>query len=176
MKESHFRRLALAALVSGAGLSLLAPRAAFGAKYTLNELLALARKQNPGIRAGAAATDGKGEGSRADVELNGRRAYWGLKLARELRAMLEDGEGYLDTAQKKVEKELADGSGSATVTDRLRLRTVRTEIEVRLLEAKRTEAVAKSGLRALLGPGAPADLDVDDEDFEPLQVRDRQVS
>src|SRR6478672_3943437 len=56
MKESHFRRLALAALVSGAGLSLSAPRAAFGAKYTLNELLALARKQNPGIRAGAAAT------------------------------------------------------------------------------------------------------------------------
>lgn len=279
MKKSHFRPLALAALVSATGLSLLAPRAAFGAKYTLNELLALARQQNPGIRAGAAAThamqaqvaearrnwypqgdltsfvapvprvecegmnqtpiigdqsaregncittnaspshsaltyltqfagawsrtdvklvqpifdfgkihagvtaaeagvaatNGKGEATRADVELNVRRAYWGLKLARELRAMLEDGEGYLDTAQKKVEKELAEGSGSATVTDRLRLRTVRTEVEVRLLEAKRTEAVAKSGLRALLGPGAPADLDVDDEDFEPLQVRDRQI-
>ena len=56
MKESHFRRLALAALVSGAGLSLLAPRAKRSGEVHVNELLELARKRNPGMRAGDAAT------------------------------------------------------------------------------------------------------------------------
>jgi len=120
--------------------------------------------------AGVAVTTGRGAGARADVELNVRKAYWGLKLARELRSMLEEGEGYLDSAQKKIEKQLADGSGNATVTDRLRLRTLRTEIEVRALEAKRQQEVARSGLRALLNLDSAEDLDVDDEDFEPLEV------
>src|SRR5580692_4909113 len=120
--------------------------------------------------AGVTVTNGRQDGARADVELNVRKAYWGLKLARELRSMLEEGEGYLDSAQKKIDKQLADGSGNATVTDRLRLRTVRTEIEVRLLEAKRLEEVARSGLRALLNLDPGEDLDVDDADFEPLEV------
>jgi outer membrane protein TolC len=120
--------------------------------------------------AGVTVTTGRQDGARADVELNVRKAYWGLKLARELRSMLEEGQGYLDSAQKKIEKQLADGSGNATVSDRLRLRTVRTEIEVRLLEAKRLEEVARSGLRALLNLDPAEDLDVDDEDFEALSV------
>ena len=126
--------------------------------------------------AGVVVTAGRQAGARADVELNVRKAYWGLKLARELRSMLEEGEGYLDDAQKKVEKQLADGSGNATVTDRLRLRTVRTEIEVRLLEAKRLEEIARGGLRALLGFDSPEDLDVDDEDFEALDVPQRPLA
>jgi outer membrane protein TolC len=126
--------------------------------------------------AGVVVTTGRTDGARADVELNVRKAYWGLKLARELRSMLEEGEGYLDSAQKKIEKQLADGDGSATVTDKLRLRTVRTEIEVRLLEAKRLEEVARSGLRALLGFDSPEDLDVDDEDFEALEVPPRPLA
>jgi outer membrane protein TolC len=120
--------------------------------------------------AGVTVTNGRQDGARADVELNVRKAYWGLKLARELRSMLEEGQGYLDSAQKKIEKQLADGSGNATVSDRLRLRTVRTEIEVRLLEAKRLEEVARSGLRALLNLDSAEDLDVDDDDFEALAV------
>jgi outer membrane protein TolC len=126
--------------------------------------------------AGVVVTTGRQAGARAEVELNVRKAYWGLKLARELRSMLEEGEGYIDTAQKKIEKQLADGDGNATVTDKLRLKTVRTEIEVRLLEAKRLEEVARSGLRALLGFESPEDLDVDDEDFEALEVPARPLS
>ena len=126
--------------------------------------------------AGVEATSGKREATRADVELSVRRAYWGLKLAREVRGMLEEGDGYLDSAQKKIEKDLASDSGDATVTDRLRLRTLRTEIKVRLLEAGRQEEIARAGLRALVGPGAPADLDVDDADFEPLEITQRPVS
>jgi outer membrane protein TolC len=126
--------------------------------------------------AGVVVTTGRTAGARADVELNVRKAYWGLKLARELRSMLEEGQGYLDTAQKKIEKQLADGSGNATVTDKLRLKTVRTEIEVRLLEATRLEAIARSGLRALLGSESPEEVDVDDEDFEALEVPARPLA
>jgi outer membrane protein TolC len=126
--------------------------------------------------AGVTVTNGRQSGARAEVELNVRKAYWGLKLARELRSMLEEGEGYLDGAQKKIDKQLADGSGNATVSDRLRLRTVRTEIEVRLLEAKRLEEVARSGLRALLNLDSAEDLDVDDEDFDALEVPQRPLA
>ena len=47
---------------------------------------------------------------------------------------------------------------------------MRTEIEGRSLEAKRLEEVARSGLRALLNLDSGEDLDVDDEDFEPIAV------
>ena len=50
-------------------------------------------------------------GSRADVELNVRKAYFGLKLAREVLDTLDEGGGYIDDAQKKIEKDLAKGSG-----------------------------------------------------------------
>src|SRR5665213_1414533 len=126
--------------------------------------------------AGVIVTTGREAGARAEVELNVRKAYWGLKLARELSAMLEEGEGYLDSAQKKIEKQLSDGSGNATVSDRLRLRTVRTEIEVRHLEAKRLEGVARSGLRALLNLDSAEDLEVDDEDFDALEVPQRPLA
>jgi outer membrane protein TolC len=126
--------------------------------------------------AGVTVTTGRQAGARADVELNVRKAYWGLKLARELRSMLEEGEGYLDGAQKKIDKQLADGSGNATVSDRLRLRTVRTEIEVRHLEAKRLEEIARSGLRALLNLDSAEDLDVDDDDFDALEVPQRPLA
>ena len=72
--------------------------------------------------AGVTVAAGRRASALADAELNVRKAYWGLKLARELREMLDEGEGYLDSAKKRIDSELADGSGNATVTDRL-LRT-----------------------------------------------------
>lgn len=126
-------------------------------------------------QAGVAAFRQKGAIYRAEIDAQLSKAYWGLKYAREARSMLEEGEGYIDEAQKKVDKDLAEGKGDTTVSDRLRLRTVRAEVEVRLLEAKRQERVALSGLHALLGPQAPADLDVDDADFEALELADKPV-
>jgi outer membrane protein TolC len=89
--------------------------------------------------------------------------------------MLEEGSGYVDDGMKKVDKDLAAGTGSVTVTDRLRLRTVRAELDARLLEARRLGDLARSGLRTLLGDSAPEDLDVDEEDFVPVQVQERPI-
>ena len=125
---------------------------------------------------GVAASRSRELGQVEDVELNVRKAYWGAKLARELLSMLDEGLDYLNDAQKKIEEELADGSGNASVTDRLRLRTMRADIEARSLEARRGADLAKAGLRTLIGPGAPADLDVDDAPLEELDVPKRELT
>ena len=124
---------------------------------------------------GVEASRSKESGQVADVELNVRKAYWGAKLARELLSMLDEGLEYLNDAQKKIDEELAEGSGNASVTDRLRLRTMRAEIEARVLEARRGADLAKAGLRTLIGPSAPADLDVDDAPLEALNVPAREL-
>jgi outer membrane protein len=125
--------------------------------------------------AGVKAEQERQTGLLADLELNVRKAFWGAKLAREILATLRDGSDYLDQAQKKIEEELADSSGDASVTDRLRLRTMRAEIDARILEAKRGEDLALGGLRALIGPEAPADLQVDDAALDALAVPGRSL-
>ena len=105
-------------------------------------------------------------GQAADVELNVKKAYYGLKAARAALETLSEGMEHLDDAQKQIDGELAKGTGSVTQTDRLRLRTVRAEVDIRVLEAQKLADEARAGLRALLGPEAPADIDVDDEPLD----------
>jgi outer membrane protein TolC len=123
---------------------------------------------------GVAASRGREAGLAADLELNVKRAYFGLKLAREVVEMLSEGIGYLEQAEKVVEKNIAEGDGAPT--DRFRLAVARTEADVRLLEAKRMVEVAKGGLRALVGPEAPADLDVDAEPLDAVEVPNRSAA
>ena len=126
--------------------------------------------------AGVGVSRQREAGARADLELNVRKAYYGLKFAREVIDMLDQGSGYVDEGQKSLEKELADGTGNVTVTDQLRMRTVRAELDARILEAKRLRAVARDSLRTLLGPDAGEDIDVDDDPFEPPEVKSHPVT
>ena len=126
--------------------------------------------------AGVGVSQQKEIGARADLELNVRKAYYGLKFARDVIDMLDEGSSYVATAEKKIEKDLSAGTGNSTVTDRLRLRTTRAELDSRTLEAKRLQQIARDSLRTLLGPNAPADIDVDDEPFDPPEVKERPIS
>jgi outer membrane protein len=139
--------------------------------YTFGKISAGVHAAESGVK----ASQQRQVGLLADLELNVRKAYWGAKLARSILATLNEGSGYLDQAQKKIEQELADGSGDASVTDRLRLRTMRAEIDARILEAQRGADLARSGLRALIGPTAPADFDVDDDAIAALTVPGRTI-
>ncbi len=49
-------------------------------------------------------------------------------------------------------------------------------MDIRLLEAQKMADDARAGLRALLGPEAPADLDVDDEPLDALNVPQRPLA
>jgi outer membrane protein len=132
--------------------------------YTFGKISAGVAAAESGVK----ASQNRQFGLVADLELNVRKAYWGAKLAREILTTLTEGTSYLDEAQKKIEKDLAEGSGDTSVTDRLRLRTMRSEIEARILEAKRMAEIARGGLRALIGPDAPADLDADEAPLEAI--------
>ena len=122
---------------------------------------------------GLAASKDREAGLRADLELNVKRAYYGLKMARSILETLQEGLGHLDDAQKQVDKELAEGTGTVVQTDKLRLRTVRAELDIRMLEAQKGAEEAMGGLRALIGPDAPADLDVDAEELVEVNVPTR---
>jgi len=139
--------------------------------YTFGKISAGVSAAESGVK----ASKNRQFGLVADLELNVRKAYWGAKLATEILATLNEGRGYLDKAQKKIDDELAEGTGDASVTDRLRLRTMRAEIEGRILEAQRMADVARVGLRALIGSDAPADLDVDPDPIDALKVPDRSL-
>jgi outer membrane protein len=139
--------------------------------YTFGKISAGVAAAESGVK----ASQQRQGGLLADLELNVRKAYWGAKLARAILATLNEGSGYLDQAQKKIEQELADGSGDASITDRLRLRTMRAEIDARILEAKRGADLARSGLRALIGPDAPTDLDVDEADIEAVSIHGQGI-
>ena len=139
--------------------------------YTFGKISAGVSAAESGVK----ASKSRQFGLVADLELNVRKAYWGAKLATEILATLGEASGYLDKAQKKIEDELVEGTGDASVTDRLRLRTMRAEIEGRILEAQRMADVARVGLRALIGSDAPADLDVDAEPLDALKVPDRSL-
>jgi outer membrane protein len=132
------------------------------------------------ISAGVAAAEAgvgvarqKEASARADLELNVRKAYFGLKFARDVIDMLEEGSGYVEDGQKRMDKDLAAGTGTVTVTDKLRMRTVRAELDARILEAKRLQSIAREGLRTLIGAETSGEVDVDDEPFEPPEVKER---
>ena len=126
--------------------------------------------------AGVGVSRQKEAGARADIELNVRKAYYGLKFARDVIDMLDEGSSYVDDAQKRLDKDLANGTGNVSVTDKLRMRTVRAELDARILEAKRLQGIARDSLRTLLGSEAPTDIDVDDEEFEPPEVKERVLA
>jgi outer membrane protein len=139
--------------------------------YTFGKLSAGVAAAESGVK----ASQSRQFGLVADLELNVRKAYWGAKLATEILSTLNEASNYLDQAQKKIEDELAEGTGDASVTDRLRLRTMRADIDGRILEAQRMADLARGGLRALIGPEAPTDLDVDEDPLEAVTVTERSL-
>jgi outer membrane protein TolC len=142
-------------LFGGAKINLVQPLFTFGKLSALSEAAA---------HAISAATFQK-QITENDLVVQAHKAYFGLKLARELIYMLEDGNEQIEKARKQVQKEVEDGKGEKTVQDRLRLETLAAEVSARLLEAREAEAIALAGVRVIANdPGA----DIDKDSLEPL--------
>jgi outer membrane protein TolC len=114
-------------------------------------------------RAGVSAGHGRIAQARAQVEIQLKQAYYGLKLARELTSTIEEGKEHVDKARKQIEEELDEGKGNATVTDLRRLQVISADIEARKLESERGAALALAAIRVLIPVGLPRDFDIDDE-------------
>lgn len=113
--------------------------------------------------AGARAADALASAAGNDAALDAARAYYAVKLARELHLMLDEGKGNVDDALGRVEKQLDQGKGDATEGDRYRLRSVRAEIEARTSETRKLEGTGLAGVQLFFGADA---VDVDDKPLE----------
>ena len=109
-------------------------------------------------KAGASAADALADATQADALLEVTRAYWGLKAAREILFMLDDGRDAATKELARVEEALEKGSADVSEQARYRLRSVLAEIEARAAETRRLEATALAGIR-LYAADAAADVD-----------------
>lgn len=116
-------------------------------------------------RAGVAAMRALEDESAGDVAVEAARAYWGLKLARELRYMLEDGIDQLNGAHERLVERVAEGTGEVTIQDQQRLETIIAEANIQLQDATQGEEIALAAVRALAGDDT---ADIDDVPIEAL--------
>jgi outer membrane protein TolC len=115
--------------------------------YTFGKLSAAKAAATAGVEAKRAEIK-KAEG---DVYLQLVKAYWGVKLARELKYTIRVGRTHLDSAVTRLEKEIAKGEGDSTLADLLRLRTHVAEVNSRTIQANSGEVIALAGLATLTG-------------------------
>jgi outer membrane protein TolC len=147
-------RIAVDGLYGGVDVTLAQPL------YTFGKLTAAkngARSAAAAARQGEAAVAG-------DIAVDAARAYYGLKLARELRYELEDGVDGIEKAQRQLADQLAHGVAGATIQDQLRLDTVMAEARIRLAEAREGEDSALAAVRIL---ARDPEADIDDAPLTP---------
>ncbi|HJZ88178.1 MAG TPA: TolC family protein [Polyangia bacterium] len=121
---------------------------------------------------GLYSSESRLEAARQEIAINVKRAYYGVKVARELLDMIKEGRDKLEDAIKEVEEDLEKGKSSGSETDRLRLRVAETLVDARTLEARKAETLALAGLRAL-APSVPQRFDIDPEPIEPVTLPER---
>lgn len=106
-----------------------------------------------------------------DLAVDAARAYWGVKTARELGGMLDDGIDEIAKALADLEDRAGKGKGKpdASIQDRQRVAVLVAEAKVQRADALQAELEALSGLRALTGV---PDADLDDAE---LAAIDRKI-
>lgn len=149
--------LRLSGAFGGASLTLIQPL------YTFGKLGAAGEAAGEGVAAQRALEDA----TAGDLALEAAKAYYGLKLARELVLMLEDGVAEIEDARTRLDERLAEGDGEATIQDRQRLEVLLAEARIQLTDARAAEGTALASVRAIAGD---QDVDVDAEAFEPVEL------
>ena len=110
-------------------------------------------------RAGMAAQTALADEAAGDVAVDAARAYWGVKVARELGAMLDDGIEQIDHALADMQDADAGkggkkgGKAELSIQDRQRVAVLLAEARAQRAEAQAAEAQALAGLRALIEIG-----------------------
>jgi len=110
-------------------------------------------------RAGLDAQKALADEAAGDAAVTAAQAYWGLKLSRELGAMLDDGIDEIDKATKNF-----DEKPGVTIQDRQRVKVLLAEAKVQRAEAAQGEALALEGLKAIT---ADHNADIDDVALAP---------
>ncbi len=125
--------------------------------YTFGKIAHAQRAARAGVEAQKALVNEAAGDAAADAA----RAYWGLKLARELGGMLDDGIEEIT----KAKGQFADRTDVA-IQDRQRVEVLLAEAKAQRAEAMQGEIQALAGLRAITGM---ADADIDDEELAAIE-------
>ncbi|MEO8698998.1 MAG: TolC family protein [Kofleriaceae bacterium] len=131
--------------------------------YTFGKIAHARRAARLGVEAQSALADE----TAGDLAVDAARAYWGVKLARELGFMLDDGIDQIDKAI--VRMNARTGADAPSIQDRQRVAVLLAEAKVQRADAASGELQALAGLRALTGI---PDADVDDK---PLAALDHKL-
>ncbi|HEX2688269.1 MAG TPA: TolC family protein [Kofleriaceae bacterium] len=161
MTEPKNFALAFSGLFGGAQIDITQPIYTFGK-------ISHARSA---ARAGLDAQRALSDEAAGDLAVDAARAYWGIKTARELGSMLDDGIDEITRALAQLDERTGGGKGKPEVSiqDRQRVAVLLAEAKVQRAEAQEAEAGALAGLRALTGI---RDADTDDAE---LAAIDRAV-
>lgn len=110
-------------------------------------------------RAGLDAMRALADEAAGDLAVDAARAYWGLKLSRELGYMLDDGIDEIAKALKQIEDKQKDAP-EVSIQDRQRIAVLLAAAKAQRADASIAEGQALAGLRALVGiPDADVDKD-----------------
>jgi outer membrane protein len=120
-------------------------------------------------RAGLDAQHALADEAAGDLAVDAARAYWGVKAARELAGMLDDGIDEIGKALESLEDrggKGGKGKAEASIQDRQRVAVLLAEAKVQRADAQQAESEALAGLRALTGV---PDADLDDDQLAALE-------
>lgn len=125
--------------------------------YTFGKIAHARRAARAGLDAQRALADE----AAGDLAVDAARAYWGVKLARELGGMLDDGIDEIGKARARMDERT--GKDAPSIQDKQRVAVLLAEAKVQLADARAGELAGLAGLRALTGL---RDADVDDAPLE----------
>jgi outer membrane protein TolC len=134
--------------------------------YTFGKLDAVKALATAGVHAARYKTDL----TRAELELNVKKAYFGAKVAREILQTVAEGRSRLTEAIDKLEADFDKGEGDASQIDVLRLKAAAAQVDARTLEAEKGLELARAALVILAGDAEGTPLDVDDAPIEPIEL------
>ncbi|MBS1119168.1 MAG: outer membrane protein [Deltaproteobacteria bacterium] len=120
--------------------------------YTFGKIAHARRAARAGLDAQRALADE----AAGDLAVDAARAYWGIKTARELGYMLDDGIEQLESAVKRLDERT--GKDAISIPDRQRVAVLLAEAKAQRADAGAAERQALAGLRAITGiPDAEID-------------------
>ncbi len=119
---------------------------------------------------GLEAQRAQGESRRAEVVLNVKRLYYGVLLADQLSAVLDEMLDNMDKAVSKVKERLAAGSTSVTEIDLLKLQTGRAKLAKGVAEVRASAGLARSALARAIGLDVRSPIRLADRRLQPVQI------
>jgi len=134
--------------------------------YTFNKITKGIEAAQHGIRVDQARVQQK----TSEVSLDIKKYYYGILLATEALRLIDEVDGYIQSALTRTNKLLAVGPGEVTEQDRDRLEAYDGIVQKQREEANKNIILAKEALRSFMGVDKSAPFEIEDTKLVPAKV------